>query len=117
MKSTLLRDLDQRGLLKETIVRWMGEFGRTPTINATNGRDHWPQSTPVAIAGGGLQGGRGIGATDKTGREIATAPLKVADLFATLYRACGIDMAKKHFNREGKLFKATDGGSPIKDLF
>jgi uncharacterized protein (DUF1501 family) len=114
--STLLRDLDARGLLKETVVLWMGEFGRTPTVNANNGRDHFPSVTPVAVAGGPVQGGRVIGETDKAGREVIGARHKVADLFATLYRACGIDTNRKFFNREGKLAKPTDNGVPIKDL-
>jgi hypothetical protein len=114
--ATLLKDLDARGLLAETIVLWMGEFGRTPTINVNNGRDHFPDITPVALAGGPIQGGRAIGQTDKTGESIVSTPVRVKDLFATLYQACGIKHNKKFFNREGKLFKTTDGGVPIKDL-
>ena len=68
------------------------------------------------LAGGPIQGGRVLGETEKLGREIVGPRVRTADLFATLYRACGIETSKKFFNREGKLFKTTDGGTPIKDL-
>jgi uncharacterized protein (DUF1501 family) len=115
--ATLLRDLGDRRLLEETVVLWMGEFGRTPVVNANNGRDHFPQISPVVVAGGPLRGGRVVGETDKSGREIRSKAVRVPDLFATLYRACGIDPQKKFFNREGKLFRPVDGGTPIADLF
>lgn len=114
--ATLLRDLDGRGLLKDTIVLWMGEFGRTPTVNPLNGRDHFPDITPVAIAGGPIEGGRVVGETNGGGTEIKGGAVKVADLFATLYAACGIDPKKKMFNKEGKLFTTTDKGNTIKEL-
>jgi uncharacterized protein (DUF1501 family) len=62
--ATLTRDLKQRGLLTETLVVWLGEFGRTPRINANNGRDHWPKCFSTVLAGGGIQGGRVVGRTD-----------------------------------------------------
>jgi len=114
--ATLLRDLESRGLLKETLVLWMGEFGRTPDVNLNNGRDHFPDITPVVLAGGPIGGGRVVGETDPGGQRIVTRPLRVPDLFATLYSACGINPSKKFFDSLGKLVKITDEGRPIKDL-
>jgi uncharacterized protein DUF1501 len=111
---TLIKDLDQKGMLKDTIVLWMGEFGRTPEINMTNGRDHWCKSFSVAMAGGGV-GGRIIGSTDKAGMEIADRPVKVPDLFATVYRLLGIP-ENNHYIVNQRKVKYSYGGTPIKEL-
>jgi hypothetical protein len=76
-------------MLEETLVVWMGEFGRTPKINARNGRDHWPRNFCVAMAGGGIQGGRVVGATDAHGLEIRERPVPVEDYAATIYPSWG----------------------------
>src|SRR5262249_6751087 len=81
--AALLADLQGRGLLSKTLVIWMGEFGRTPRINLTAGRDHYPQAFNVALAGPGIRGGQAIGATDKKGIEVVERPLSVQDLFCT----------------------------------
>ena len=83
--STLLEDLDQRGLLESTIVIAMGEFGRTPEINPINGRDHWPFCWSMVIGGGGIKGGQVIGASDEKGGFVAERPVAVGDVFATIY--------------------------------
>jgi hypothetical protein len=113
---SLLRDLREKGLLERTLVVWMGEFGRTPKINDKNGRDHWANGFSLAIGGGGVEGGRAIGETDRTGMNIAREPVKVADVFATVYRQLGMDPGKKYYSPQGSLVKATENGEPIKKL-
>lgn len=90
--ATFLQDLDERGLLETTTVVVWGEFGRTPRINAKGGRDHWPGTQSVLLAGGGIQGGRVIGNTDPTGGTPAERPVHVQEVFASLYRNLGIDV-------------------------
>lgn len=92
--SVFLEDLDQRGLLETTTVVVWGEFGRTPRINAKGGRDHWPNTQSILIAGGGVQGGRVIGETDSHGGEPVDRPVHVQEVFATMYRNVGIDPDK-----------------------
>ena len=90
--ATFIEDLHQRGLLATTSVVVWGEFGRTPRINAKGGRDHWPNTQSVLVAGGGIQGGRVIGKTDSQGGSPIERPVHVQEVFATLYRNCGIDV-------------------------
>jgi uncharacterized protein (DUF1501 family) len=87
----LLEDLDQRGLLKETVVLWMGEFGRSPRINNMAGRDHWPKCYTILMAGGGVRPGMVYGASDKTGGFPASDPVKPDDVAATIFHLLGID--------------------------
>lgn len=89
--ASLIEDLDARGLLDETLVIMMGEFGRTPRFNANGGRDHWPACFSVVLAGGGVQGGRVLGASDKIAAYPASDPVTPADLMATLYHCLGVD--------------------------
>jgi hypothetical protein len=88
---TLVRDLVDRGLWKNTVLVWMGEFGRTPKINQNAGRDHWTRCWSVVVGGGGIKGGRVYGSTSKDGLDVADNPCSVGDLFATLYKGLGID--------------------------
>jgi len=88
---TFLEDLDQRGLLDTTLVVWMGEFGRTPKINANISRDHWPQCYTVLLAGGGVKRGFVYGASDKHGAYPAENPVRPDDLAATMFYLLGID--------------------------
>lgn len=90
---TLLNDLDDRGLLDETLVVWMGEFGRTPKINANISRDHWPQCYTVLMAGGGMQRGAVYGASDRQGAYPANDAAKLDDVAATMFHLLGIDPA------------------------
>ncbi|MGD9647216.1 MAG: DUF1501 domain-containing protein [Pirellulales bacterium] len=92
---TLLIDLDERGLLDETLVVWMGEFGRTPTINKSAGRDHWPSCYTVLLAGGGLKRGYVHGASDRDGATPDLDPVRPDDLAATIYWLLGIDPASE----------------------
>ena len=88
---TLLTDLEERGLLDETLVVWMGEFGRTPQINKNASRDHWPQCYTVLLAGGGVKKGFVYGASDKTCSYPAENPVRPDDVAATIFAALGID--------------------------
>ena len=94
--STLLEDLDQRGLLESTIVLVMGEFGRTPIINPGRGRDHWAHCWSLALGGGGIKGGQVVGASDERGAYVADRMVTIGDLFATVYKALGIDWTKTY---------------------
>jgi uncharacterized protein (DUF1501 family) len=114
--SGLLTDLDRRKMLAETMVVWMGEFGRTPRVNAGNGRDHWTKAFSATLAGGGLAGGRAIGRTSSTGAETLDRPVSVQDLFSTIYGQLGIDTSKKYMSQTGRPVKILDGGEPIKEL-
>jgi uncharacterized protein (DUF1501 family) len=87
--STLLDDLDARGILGETLVVWMGEFGRSPKINAVAGRDHWGHVFSVALAGGGVRGGQVIGASDKIAGFPKDGRLSPQDLSATVLHCLG----------------------------
>ena len=114
--SALIEDLSQRGLLDQTIVLWMGDFGRTPHINKDAGRDHWPSCYSVVLAGGGLRGGQIIGESDSIGAEPAAQPVTPADIHATVLAALGYDP-------RGTTFTTADGrplplseGAPIKGL-
>jgi hypothetical protein len=90
---TLVKDLVDRGRWENTVLVWMGEFGRTPRINQNAGRDHWARCWSVVVGGGALKGGQVFGSTNKDGLEVASDPCSVGDLFATLYKALGLDPA------------------------
>ena len=113
---TLLRDLQDRRLLETTLVVWMGEFGRTPKINKNTGRDHFPKVWSVALAGGGIQGGRVIGSSGKDGVEVKDRPVTVPEIFATMYTAVGIDPKKKNISPLGRPIQLADKGAPVKEL-
>lgn len=89
--STLVQDLEQRGLLGDTLVVNTGEFGRTPVINGNGGRDHWPDAYTTVLAGGGIRGGQIYGSTDDKGAYVATKPVSPDDLLATVWTCLGID--------------------------
>lgn len=106
--AALIADLRERGLLESTLVVCMGEFGRTPKINTATGRDHWPHSWSVALAGGGLRGGQAIGKTDAGGTAVAERPVRVPDLLATLSRAVGVDPKKQNASNVGRPIRVVD---------
>ena len=114
--AALMEDLRASGLLDETIVLWLGEFGRTPNINAQRGRDHFPQVTPAVIGGAGIRGGQVVGKTNRTGTEIQGDPHPVADLFATVFSAMGIDPAAQFTTSFESPTSATEDGKPIGEL-
>ena len=109
-------DLEVRGLLDETVVLWMGEFGRTPTVNGRNGRDHYPRVTCAVLGGGGIEGGRVVGETNRTGTGVVKDAVKVSDLFATVFSCMGIDPRRRFRTDFGGTATTTDEGRPIKAL-
>jgi uncharacterized protein (DUF1501 family) len=114
--SALLEDLRQRGLLETTLVLVIGDFGRTPKVNFSGGRDHWPRSFSVALAGAGIQGGRVIGKTDRHASEPADRPVSIEDLGATVYKALAIDYTK-NYHANGRPVAIIKDGSPVDELF
>jgi uncharacterized protein (DUF1501 family) len=92
--ASLIRDLDHRGMLDSTLVLVTTEFGRTPKVNGTAGRDHYPKVFSIVMAGGGMKKGYVHGATDPTGSEVDSDPLSVPDYAATIYNLLGIDFEK-----------------------
>ena len=115
--AALINDMDERGLLKETLVVCMGEFGRTPKINKDAGRDHWGHAGVLLFAGAGVQPGRIIGATDKTGSFVTDRPVKPADVCYTVYESLGIDPRKTLTTPEGRPTHILDDGEWIKELY
>jgi uncharacterized protein (DUF1501 family) len=115
--AALVADLKERGRLDNTLVVWMGEFGRTPKINGRGGRDHFPRAFNVALAGCGVKGGRVIGKTTDDGQSVADRPVSVPDLFCTFTHALGVNPAKENQSGVGRPIKIVDGGSPVKELF
>jgi hypothetical protein len=114
---TLVSDLVQRGLWKNTVVLWMGEFGRTPRINQNAGRDHWARCWSVVVGGGGIKGGQAFGSTDEDGSSVKDDPVSVGDLFATVFKGLGLDPALQIRDNLGRpLGIAPDKSTAIKAL-
>jgi uncharacterized protein (DUF1501 family) len=115
--SALLDDLKDRGLLDSTVIVWMGEFGRTPKINGSNGRDHFPFAWSAAVAGGGVKGGQVIGKTTPDGMRVADRPVTAPDLLATVCQALGIDPAAQNTSNTGRPVPVVDpAAKPVAEL-
>ncbi len=114
--STLLIDLEDRGLLQDTLVIWMGEVGRTPSINNRAGRDHFINAWTIVLAGGGIRGGQVFGATDADGRTVKDNPVSEGDLFATIYKTLGIDYRTKHYHGVRPVWLTPEGAKPVTEL-
>ncbi len=114
--ATLLRELEERRLLEDTLVVWMGEFGRTPTISRADGRDHYPTAWSTVLAGGGIRGGQAYGATDETGAKVTRDAVTVPNYFATLATVLGMNPAKEAMSPVGRPIAISDGGTPIREL-
>jgi hypothetical protein len=115
--AALVSDLRERGMLERTLVIWMGEFGRTPRINANTGRDHFPLAFNVALAGGGVRGGQVIGATTPTGNAVAERRVTVPDLFCSFCQALGINPRREFMTPLGRPIRIVDGGTAVRELF
>jgi hypothetical protein len=115
---TLVKDLVDRGMWESTVLVWMGEFGRTPRINQNNGRDHWARCWSVVVGGGAIKGGQVYGSTDQDGMAVAENPVRVGDLFATIYRALGIDPNTQIRDNIGRPFAlaAPFNGTPAQPI-
>jgi uncharacterized protein (DUF1501 family) len=114
--ASLIRDLERTGLLDSTLVMISSEFGRTPKINGTAGRDHWPKVFSIVLAGGGIRKGHVYGASDATASEPETDPLTVEDLATTVYHQLGINADKELMAPGNRPIEICDGGKVIKEL-
>jgi Protein of unknown function (DUF1501) len=115
--ATLIQDLKRHGLLDSTLIVWMGEFGRTPKINPSAGRDHFPRVFNVALAGGGVKGGRVIGTSSPDGMDVKDRPVTVPDLLASICHSLKVDANKEAMTPLGRPIKVVDGGKPVRELF
>ncbi|MFN0129568.1 MAG: DUF1501 domain-containing protein [Verrucomicrobiales bacterium] len=115
--AALIRELDERGLLAETLVACFGEFGRTPKVNDKGGRDHWGRAGSLIFAGAGVRRGLVLGSTDKNGAFVTDRPVRPADVAWTIYDALGIDPAKEIITPEGRPVAILAEGAPIGELF
>jgi hypothetical protein len=115
--SALIQDMDTRGLLADTLVLCMGEFGRTPKLNKDAGRDHWGPAASLLFAGAGVKGGNVVGATDKQGAYVTRRPVAPADVACTVFESLGIDPTKQLVTPDGRPVSILDGGETVKELF
>jgi uncharacterized protein (DUF1501 family) len=116
--SALIEDLAERGMLDTTLVANLAEFGRTPKVNPTGGRDHWPQCWTVGFAGGGVRGGRVVGKSDDIGAYPTERPVQPKEIVATIFHALGLDLETHLPGPQGRPFPLVDFGTkPITELF
>ena len=116
--SALIEDLHQRGMLDSTLVANLAEFGRTPKINPTGGRDHWPACWSVYFAGGGVKGGRVVGKSDEIAAYPAERPIKPSEIVATIFHSLGLDLETHLPGPQGRPYPLVDFGTqPIRELF
>lgn len=115
--STLLTDLEDRGLLDETLVVCMGEMGRTPKANSVWGRNHWSTLFPAVLAGAGIRGGALYGESDRDAAYAVTPPVSPEDLAATIYHAMGVDHELRVPDQQGRPTHVVNGGEPALELF
>jgi uncharacterized protein (DUF1501 family) len=115
--AALLKDLKQRGMLEDTLVLWGGEFGRTPTTENSDGRDHNPWGFTVWMAGGGVRGGMAHGATDDFGFRAMQDKVHIHDLHATILHLMGLDHTKLTYRHGGRDYRLTDvAGNVVKPI-
>lgn len=114
--SALVEDLTQRGLLENTAIIWMGEFGRTPRINGNAGRDHWARSWSVVVGGGGMQGGLAVGKTNEDGTRVDGPSYTSEDLMATVCKSMGISLETTFTSNSGRPMKVANSGRIIEGL-
>lgn len=114
--SALFEDLDQRGMLDDTAVIWMGEFGRTPNINGNTGRDHWARSWSVVAGGAGMTPGVAIGQTNEDGTRVEGQTYSSEDLMATVCKSLGIDLETTFTSTSGRPMKIANSGKLIEGL-
>jgi uncharacterized protein (DUF1501 family) len=114
--AALIEDLDERGMLEDTLVVITGEFGRTPKINAKGGRDHWGRLCTLALAGGGLKMGQVVGESSDKIEVPATTPITRQDLMATIFHMYGMDPRLQFVNNQGRPGFLIENGTPISEM-
>lgn len=112
----LLQDLDQRGLLENTLVVWFGDFGRTPRVNPSAGRDHWSTAGVACMGGGGVKLGEVVGATNANAEVVVDNPVTPEDLAATIYTALGIPLHTWYRSQDGRPIELVPTGRPVQQL-
>ncbi len=115
--ATFIHDMDAHGLLKDTLVVCMGEFGRSPKINKDTGRDHWGPAASLLFAGAGVARGKVVGATDRTGAFVTDTPVKPADVAWTIYDSLGLDPRGEIHTPDGRPVGILDEGRLVTELF
>jgi len=115
--SALVSDLADRGMLDDTVIVWMGEFGRTPTINGGGGRDHWARSWSAVVGGGGFRRGVVVGETSADGKEVTSEAHSAENLMASVLKALGISLETTFKARNGRPMKIANSGKAIEALF
>jgi hypothetical protein len=113
---TLVKDLVDRGMWKNTVVLWMGEFGRTPRINQNAGRDHWARCWSVVLGGGAIKGGQVHGSTSADGTDVKEKPCSIGDLYATVYKALGLEPSTKIRDNLSRPQEIAKDGKPLVGL-
>jgi hypothetical protein len=114
--AALLQDLHDRGLLASTLVVWVGDFGRTPKVNASAGRDHWATAGVACMGGGGVRTGEVVGATNPLGELVIDNPVTPQDLAATIYHALGIPLHTWYRSQDGRPIELVPTGKPVQQL-
>ena len=114
--SALLEDLSSRGLLDNTLVVWFGDFGRTPKVNPSAGRDHWASAGVACLGGGGVKTGQVVGATNKLGEMVIDNPVSPQDLAATIYTALGVPLNTWFKTADGRPIELCPEGKPVRQL-
>jgi hypothetical protein len=115
--SALIEDLNQRGMLQDTAIVWMGDFGRTPRINARGGRDHWARSWSCVVGGAGMKGGIAVGKTNVDGTAVESDPYTSQDLMASVLKSLGISLETVFTSKNNRPMKIANSGRVIKELF
>ena len=113
----LVSDLEERGMLDDTVIIWMGEFGRTPNINGGGGRDHWARSWSAVVGGGGFKRGIAVGETSSDGKEVVSEAYTSQDLMASVLKALDISLETTFTAKNGRPMKIANSGKVIKELF
>jgi uncharacterized protein (DUF1501 family) len=114
--SGLLQDLHDRGLLDSTLVVWFGDFGRTPKINPSAGRDHWASAGVACLGGGGVKRGEVVGATNPLGEFVVDSPVTPQDLAATIYHTLGVPLHTWYRAQDGRPIELVPVGKPVRQL-
>src|SRR5919201_4733529 len=114
--AALLEDLSARGMLDGTLVVWMGDFGRTPKINPSAGRDHWASAGTVCLGGRGVKTGEVVGATSAMGEFVTDSPVTPQDVAATIYHALGVPLHTWYKTQDGRPIELVPEGRPVREL-
>ena len=114
--SALVEDLDARGMLDDTLVVWFGDFGRTPKVNPTAGRDHWATAGVAVMAGGGVKVGQVVGKTNALAEVVTDTPVSPQDIAATIYTTLGINLHTWYKAQDGRPIELCPEGKPVKEL-